>query len=104
LWEKLQERYEKVDMQLSMLLKDKMSEIQRKDCKSLDEYVLKKTEIFHRLQDVNEPISTLEQVQQLLKGLDSKYTPFKTVMCNSAETETVDMLVTKLRNHEIGTL
>jgi hypothetical protein len=81
-----------------------MSEIKRKDCKSLDEYALKKTEIFHRRKDANKPISTLEQVQQLLKGLDSKYTPFKTVVCNSAATETVDMLVTKLQNHEIGTL
>jgi hypothetical protein len=107
LWDKIQKHYEEVDMLSIINLNDKLSEIKRKDCKSLNDYITRKTEIFYKLQDANSPLKDVEQVQQILRGLDDKYVAFKTLVNNEINTvsgKDLDTILTKLRNHERGTL
>jgi hypothetical protein len=49
----------------------------------------------------------MEQVQQILQGLDDKYLAFKTLVnneINNVSGKDLDTILTKLRNHERGTL
>jgi hypothetical protein len=96
-----------VDTLLVINYQEKLTTIYRKDCSNLDEYLRRKGDIFNKLQDANSPMEEVAKIQQLLRGLDDRYIPFKTSVNDRLAEDSgkdFDVVSTKLRNYERSTL